>query len=228
MKVGVTGATGFVGSELVERLATAGLGVVEFPASGRLDLRDAEAVTRFVGRHPDMDAVIHLAGLAHSPGSSAGDHDEVNRRGTANVVTAMARAGVERLVYVSTANVYDPAHRGAPIPETAPIFPRGAYARSKAAAEKLVLEGVKSSLVLRPPSLYARDWLLNVRKRTYMPGTGARLGIRIPNRPAFSLCARSTLVAVVEHALREPALDGILNVADLQTYRQTDVLEAVL
>jgi len=227
MKVGVTGATGFVGTALVERLGSAGHRVVRFPSRAHLDIRDAGEVTDFVRLHSDLDAVVHLAGLAHSPGSTEQDHDDVNRGGTANLVAAMTREGIGRLIHVSTANVYDPAHTGAPIAETVPIAPRGPYARSKAAAEEVVRAHVASPLVLRPPSMYAEDWLLNVRKRVYMPGTGGRLGIRISHRPAVSLCARSTLVRVVEHALATPKLVGILNVADLYTYRQIDLADAV-
>lgn len=156
MRAFVTGAAGFIGSNLVDRLLAAGhevtgfdnfsTGQREFLRSAcanpqfRLiegDLLDAEAVRRAMG---DSDFVFHLA--ANADVRFGPDHPrrdlEQNTIATSNVLEAMRVGGARRIAFSSTGSVYGEPDIF-PTPETAP-FPiqTSLYAASKLAAEAMI------------------------------------------------------------------------------------------
>ncbi|WP_284581820.1 NAD(P)-dependent oxidoreductase [Streptomyces sp. 2P-4] len=151
----VTGATGFIGSKVLRRLLGArragqGLDVVvagrsaSAPgvASRRADLSDPESLR---GLARGVDVLVHLAALV------AGDEaacDAVNRHGTAALVAEAERAGVRRIVHLSTAAVYGAGpHRGITENGVAPA-PLSPASRSRLAGEEAVLAA--GGTVLRP------------------------------------------------------------------------------
>ncbi|HXY68534.1 MAG TPA: dTDP-4-dehydrorhamnose reductase [Gemmatimonadales bacterium] len=136
MRVGVTGADGLLGATLVPLWRRAGADVAAWTLDA-FDVRDAAATRRaVVADRPDV--VVHLAAWTDVDGAEA-DPDAalaVNRDGTAHVAAACREAGA-RLVVLSTDYVFDGSARRPIPPDTVPA-PRGAYARSKAAAEAAV------------------------------------------------------------------------------------------
>lgn len=159
MRILVTGGTSLIGSQLALALAARGddvtvlqrrpsnLGLAEVLA----DLGDVEAVQRAV---EGQDAVVHLAAKANVSGDPA-EYLRINVGGTRAVVQAATRAGVRRLVYVSSPSV---AHSGSSLvgAGAGPADPhraRGPYARTKAAAELIALAADSpqlSVLAIRP------------------------------------------------------------------------------
>lgn len=147
----VTGGAGFVGSHLVERLASAGthVEVVDSLVRGRrewlpagvsphvVDLRDADAVRDVVDAvRPTV--VAHLAAVHYIPevdGAPAVAR-AVNVDGTRNLLAALAAAPPRRLLFASTGAVY-PDQRG-PLPESCPAAPIDLYGETKVAGERLV------------------------------------------------------------------------------------------
>jgi 2-alkyl-3-oxoalkanoate reductase len=158
----------------------AGLGLPEVLS----DVADTDAVRAAVSGH---DAVIHLAAKVNVTGSWA-QYEHANVVGTRSVVEACRRAGVERLVHVSSPSV---AHAGSSLigvgagpanPEGA----RGAYSKSKAIAEQIALaaDGPELSVVAVRPhivwgpgdtQLVARIVERARRGRLPMIGSGAAL-----------------------------------------------------
>jgi 2-alkyl-3-oxoalkanoate reductase len=141
----VTGGTSLLGAAVADRLAARGdtVTVLQRRPSGRghrevlADIADEDAVVAAVRGH---EAVVHLAAKVDIQGRYR-DFARTNITGTRVVVAACRRAGVRRLVHVSTPSV---AHSGAPLvgAPAAPADPHGArghYARSKAVAEWLAL-----------------------------------------------------------------------------------------
>ena len=145
MKVLVTGASGMLGGAVADALAARGDDVTVLqrrPAGLRhrevlADVVDAAAVRAAVAGH---DAVVHLAAKVDIQGRYR-EFARVNITGTRNVVSACRRAGVARLVHVSTPAVahHGSALVGAPAGPADPRSARGHYARSKAAAEWVAL-----------------------------------------------------------------------------------------
>jgi NAD dependent epimerase/dehydratase len=151
----VTGAGGFIGSHLVERLLALGASVTAFvrynsrndtgflaphAKSMRIisgDIRDPEAVRSAL---EGAAAVFHLAALTGIPYSYVHPIEvfEVNAHGTLNVVVGARDAGVERVIITSTSEVYGSALY-VPIDEKHPKQPQSPYSASKIAADAVAL-----------------------------------------------------------------------------------------
>ena len=146
----VTGGAGFIGSELVRQLATAGerVIVVDNLVNGtRQNLEGvlSRDVTLLEADIRDLDAVgpclqgarvvYHLAclGVRHSVHSPDENHD-VNATGTLRLLSASRAAGVPKFIYVSSSEVYGTALR-VPMTEEHPTFPCTVYGASKLAGE---------------------------------------------------------------------------------------------
>jgi len=149
MRILVTGGGGFLGQEIVYQLLAQGEGVRSFsrapqPALAARgveivqgDLADSVAVERAI---QGCDAVIHTAAKAGVWGSG-GEYFRPNVLGTQNVLAAMRRRGVARLVYTSTPSVVFNGKSHAGADESLPYgrdFPCH-YPQTKALAEQAVL-----------------------------------------------------------------------------------------
>lgn len=145
MRIAITGATGFVGAEVLEQALSDGLRVNALtrraqPPRAKLkwvhgSLEDAAALDTLVR---DADAVIHIAGVVNAPdrdGFEAG-----NARGTMAVVDAMRKRGIKRLVHVSSLAAREPGLSD--------------YGWSKELAEKHVKASGLDWTVVRPPAIY--------------------------------------------------------------------------
>ena len=156
-KVLVTGAGGFIGSHLVERLVEAGASVRAFVRynsradSGLLqmaspktissleliggDLRDFDAIRKAVD---GCEFVFHLGALISIPYSylHPAEVAESNLIGTLNVLLACRDLGVQRLIHTSTSEVYGTALT-AKIDESHPLQGQSPYSASKIGADKL-------------------------------------------------------------------------------------------
>ena len=152
----VTGAHGFVGRHLVEHLRAMGDDVEGCDRSdGSVDIVDLSSVQAAVNRiRPEV--VYHLAGWSDVGGSWAAPVDvfRANAEGTLNLLLACAESGVERVLAVSSADVYGIVREDElPIHENAPLRPVTPYAASKVAADYLSLQAWLGS---RLPVLRAR------------------------------------------------------------------------
>ena len=157
-RVLVTGAGGFIGSHLVERLVLAGADVRAFVRynsrgdAGLLryvpqeilsrveiiagDLKDADAVRQAV---KDCQLVFHLGAMISIPYSYKHPVEvaTTNLIGTLNVLTACRDLRVERMIHTSSSEVYGTALR-VPIDENHPLQGQSPYSASKIGADKLV------------------------------------------------------------------------------------------
>ncbi len=156
----VTGGTGHLGNVLVKKLLESGERVrvlllpdepVEslegLPVQAVIgDVRnEASLVAAFQG----CEYVYHLAGIVSILKEQSQILEEVNVKGTRNVVNACLKAGVRRLVYTSSVHAFAEIPAGVLIDERAPISPRealGEYGKSKAQATIEVLKGTKRGL----------------------------------------------------------------------------------
>ena len=154
-RVLVTGAGGFIGSQLVERLVVLGADTrafVHYRAEGSWgwldhspcrkdiqvysgDLIDRDSVLRAV---KDREVVFHLGALIAIPYSYEApiSYVRTNVEGTLNVLQAARQCGVERFIHTSTSEVYGTAKQ-VPISEDHPLQGQSPYSASKTAADKM-------------------------------------------------------------------------------------------
>ncbi len=137
----VTGADGFLGTNLLGPLEERGFRIRALTPATAPDLADPEADWRPVLE--GADAVLNLAGKAHdlrrASSAEAAAYDEVNARGAGRVAAAAASVGVARFIHVSTVKVLGEAPRnGLRFQESDDFAPVGVYAASKADGERVV------------------------------------------------------------------------------------------
>ena len=165
MKVLVTGANGFLGSHVVERLLRSNHDVTALirPASKppcwsgkvRIFKIDLRAPSGLEDALQGIDTVVHVAA------ATSGTEDmqfASTVGGTEKLLAAMAKAGVRRLVHISSFVVYDWAHAGRTLDESTPletaIYGMGGYAIAKFWQERIVLRHAEQNncktVILRP------------------------------------------------------------------------------
>ena len=143
MRIAITGASGFIGTELLSLLKETDNTVVALTRGSS----DAEDEAQVLWRTTDYskesltevlagtDTVVHLAGVR---GTTPDPADYViNEEMTENILAAMAVAGVKRIVFASTISVYDDETL-IPWTEETPLKGRTAYGDSKIRCEKLI------------------------------------------------------------------------------------------
>jgi dihydroflavonol-4-reductase len=156
----VTGSSGHIGNVLVRQLIEQGKNVRIMTKDGKKpawlehldldvvqgDLRDEKAVNNAV---EGAEIVFHLAGIISISSFDSKELTEVNVKGTEHVVNACLKHGVRRLVYTSSVHALPEGKKGEAITEDSDFDGKnlfGAYARTKAAATRKVLEGVERGL----------------------------------------------------------------------------------
>jgi len=166
-RVLVTGANGFVGAALCERLARDGHAVRRaVRLAERAPAGSDAAVVGEIGAATDwrdalrgVDSVVHTAARVHVMHDSAEQpYLETNAEGTRRLALAAVEAGVKRLVVLSSIKVNGEGGDGRVYRATDPPSPTDAYGRSKLAAESYALEIGRARglevVVLRVPLVY--------------------------------------------------------------------------
>ncbi|HUR03190.1 MAG TPA: NAD(P)-dependent oxidoreductase [Nonomuraea sp.] len=223
MRVGVTGASGFVGGAVCRAAVTRGWQVYGF---GRrpTEIPGVPYLTWDLTGHdrPDLelDALIHCAGSVTDWGPPAGIW-RANLDGTRNALAAFPGS---RFVHVSTASVYDPRRPTVMAREhEAPVSRYvNAYGASKAAAERLV-EG--QAVILRPHAVYGPGET-TLLPRVLRAVRGRRLIAVGDGRQRVSLTSVANLAQACLLAVTGPV--GTYNVTDAEPVALDDALRAVL
>lgn len=231
MKVLVTGATGFLGGHLVNKLLKAGDRVrILARHSANVEPLQTRGVEVVYGDLSDkaslktavegIDIVYHLGAAM---GGSWADYEEVTVKGTQRMLDVSLAAGVQRFVHISSLAVYQVygLKRNAIIDETRPCDPTpekvGSYSRSKVEAEKIVLQYYGKGLpvtIIRPGLIYGP------RGRVMFPHIGQFLKNKI-----FLLIGQGTNLlpfTYVENTVEAIRLAGINDAAVGQIYQVVD------
>jgi dTDP-glucose 4,6-dehydratase len=222
----VTGAGGFIGSHLVERLLARGVRVRAFVRYNSRnhwgwleggtqrdgleihtgDIRDFDSVRVAM---QGVDAVFHLAALIGIPYSyeSPLAYIRTNVEGTYNVLQAARDLGTARVVITSTSETYGTA-RTVPIAEDHPLQPQSPYSASKISADNLALS---YHLSFGTPVVIARPF------NTYGPRQSARAVI--PTVITQALAGRESINLGSLHPTRdlnfvEDTAEGFIRLAE--------------
>ena len=182
-RVLVTGADGFVGSHLVERVVAEAAQVVALSQYNSLndwgwleglpcldsiqvvtgDVRDAHFCLKLTR---NIDVIYHLAALTPIPHSydAPDSYVDTNVKGALNICQAGLANSVERLIHTSTSEVYGTAQH-IPMDETHPLNPQSPYSATKVGADAIAMSFYYS---FELPVIIARPF------NTYGPRQSAR------------------------------------------------------
>ncbi len=163
MRALVTGATGFVGSHLVDALQRRGATVTALARSAEKAASLTSQGIRVVAGHlhdetallqaaRDQDVVYHVAGVVAARNEA--EFLRANRDGTKHVVAAAESAGTRNFVLVSSLAAGGPSPRGLALDGSEPPRPVTSYGKSKLASEEVVRSSRLQWSIVRPPMVY--------------------------------------------------------------------------
>lgn len=237
MKALVTGATGFIGSHLVEELVKRGYGItclarktsnLKWIEGLKVDILygDCEDGGSLKQLPADLDVVFHLAGLTKAR------RDEeffcVNCQGTENLLKAMSERvpGLKRFVYLSSLAAAGPSRNGSPVNETSEVRPVSSYGKSKLAGEDAVAKYRDRipATIIRPPAVYGprdRDFyvLFRMLKKGFYPHWG---------KCYYSLLYVDDLIrGLIMAAEKKEAEGGVYFLSDGRVYSNEELVNEI-
>lgn len=237
MKTFVTGATGFIGSHLVDSLLKKGFEVtclVRESSSLRyleglnvkLVYGDCCKADLFYEAVQDCDYIFHIAGLTKAKNKD--DFYYANVVGTENLLKVILKVGnnIKRFFYLSSLAAVGPSCNGAPLTEDCEPKPVSVYGRSKYEGERLVYN-CRDKLpvtIIRPPAVYGpkdKDMLMFFRmvKKGVVPNWG---------KSFYSFIYVEDLVnGIIQSSLSNVAEGEIFFISDGGIYSSDDVVKAV-
>jgi NADH dehydrogenase len=223
MKVLVTGATGFVGQEIVRQLPQAGHSVRMLVRDKRPDegsqrtgveihvgnVLDAESLR---GALKGIDAVIHLVGIISEVGQST--FENVHVRGTRNIVAAAREQGVKRFVHMSALGTRPNAV--------------SRYHQTKWEAEEIVRGSGLEFTIFRPSLIFGpRDMFVNlfakiIRRSPIVPILGRR-------DAKFQPVGIESVAGAFVKSLTEPrAIGQTLDLAGPEIFTMSEIMDQIL
>ena len=241
----VTGATGFVGRAVVQRLLvedeSQGVAVAVRREDPKLSERVLQHVTGDLESSTDwsvaldgVSAVVHCAARVHVMADTAtnplDEFRRVNVQGTLNLARQAAAAGVQRFVFVSSIKVNGEATQlGRPFTAADAPAPLDAYGVSKMEAEQglreIALQTDMEVVIIRPPLVYGPDVKANfaAMMRWLRRGVPLPLGAIHNQR---SLVALGNLVDLILTCLTHPAAaNQTFLVSDSEDVSTTELLQ---
>ena len=240
-RVLVTGATGFIGAALAENLFAQGVEVrcaarrtnASLPSGiSQTIVRDVASTDDWAAALDNVDAVVHLAGLAHRlhvTDAEQGDYHRVNVLGTAALAAAAGRAGVRRVVLASTIAVNGSTTPGQPFCESSEVAAEGAYALSKLSAETTLRRAAAEYgfewCILRPPMVYGKDAPGNFDRLTklVMSGRPMPFGRAVAKKSLISI---GNLISATNQSVTHPAAaNALFLVSDDEDVSTADLIQ---
>jgi len=224
--IAVTGASGLIGTNLlpvllgkgynlrvlIRRTKTTWHGVTQVEG----DIRSSDAVRSLLR---GCDAVIHLAGVAHTSLRSRAEMDEafqINIGGTRNILAAARHARVERVLLASSAHVYA-GQEGTELDEQSLTAGDSFYAHCKLILEKAGLEAVESNrmsvVIVRPCLIYGPGVRFNLESLMRAIQGKYYFHIRGKN-PMRSFLSVGNAAAAILHLSQVGETGKIYNLAD--------------
>ncbi len=225
MRIAVTGANGFVGQALVRQLAASGHQVLAYVRNPGSFVRINGVTTVAapeLGLHVDwrfrpeqgIDVVVHVAARVHVMQDSSVDplseFRKVNVEGTVNLAQQAARAGVRRLIFLSSIKVNGVfTEEGKPFTADDVPAPRDSYGISKYEAEQLLCQLAAETdmevVIIRPPLVYGGGVKANFESMIRWLTCGVPLPLAAVTQNRRSLVALDNLVDLIVTCLKHPA-----------------------
>ena len=240
----ITGATGFVGKALTDKLRSGGCSVVAAvrrePAVLGFDVESVKvgnisAQTDWLPALNKIDVVIHCAARAHITNDSVADSlaefRQVNTAATLNLARQAAEAGVRRFVFISSIKVNGELTEGVRFSSEDVFVPTDPYGLSKYEAEQGLLALAKETgmevVIIRPTLVYGSGVKGNFASLLKWMKTGVPLPFGAINNQR-SLVALDNLVDFIIHCIDHPkAANEIFLISDGEDVSTTELLQKV-
>lgn len=228
-RIGVVGASGYIGSALVASLLADGSSPRLFGrTAGAVANCEMFALTEDPQQFTGLNSIVHLSAITTSRAS-----EEDLRRANIDLATKTARkaaaAGVKRFIFISSLHVHGKT-AGTPVGPTSPFKGDNAYGRSKAKAETALAAiaidlGLELTIV-RPPMIYGRGSKGSFPLLAKLVRTGVPLPLGTAHAPR-SFCSIANVVSAIRHVIATPTSVRVLLPADPQDFDTTGMITAM-
>ena len=165
MKILITGATGFIGKNLVKELVSKSHKVrclvrktsrkedINYLKKLKVELFNGDLINKksLNGICRGIDIVYHLTGVLGGFNVSEKLMFDINVKGTENILNESKKINVKKFIFCSSAGVLGPIINGG---ESFPYNPSNLYEKTKVGAEKLVLKSGLDYIIIRPEFIY--------------------------------------------------------------------------
>lgn len=228
----VTGATGFIGSHVMQALSTAGeypLGLCRKPTEGFVHGFDLTQMGDLSKVLTGAKTVVHCAARVHGkedPATELADHRLANRDATADLIKQAEKAGVQHFIFLSTIAVYGIDSTEETIAVDHPTNPQSAYGIAKLEAEEILRQSTMRITILRVPMVYGPN----------APGLWQRL-CKLANSPypipfgyignRRSLIAVQNLADLIRHCVQTADLPQTILATDHEDLGTTGILQSL-
>lgn len=221
-RVLITGATGFIGSNLKNYISEKGYGLVctyrgEKPNCDYSDnvkwinVGEINSKTIWFEALDNVECVYHIAGVAHKIGYSGlnlkSEYERINIDGTKNLVEQVILSKtIKKFIFLSSLSVYG-SRENEIISEESICMPENDYGRSKYAAEKIIIDNFKETdidwCIIRPTLVYGKGNPGNMDRLIRLINSGLPLPfMMIRNRR--SMLYVGNLVSALYEAMMNP------------------------
>ena len=244
MKILVTGANGFIGTQLTETLANSGHQVRNTarsiapnnPITSEMITCDLESADNLDHLTTGCDAIVHLAGRAHvmsdDPATSESLYLSANVDVTRRLAQSAARTGVKRMILMSSVKVNGESTTiDSPFTSQDTPNPQDPYGRSKTQAEQTLWDVASASglegVVIRPPLVYGPGVRANFASLIGIVDRGIPLPLgSIQNKRSF--VSVDNLIDCIETTLQTPNAGGqTFLVSDGQDLSTPELIRAI-
>ncbi len=218
MKLILTGATGFVGKQILEKITSFDVTVLgrskpESLKNCTFFQANIDANSNYSSALADGGVVIHCAARAHIMDDKSADpltaFKDVNTLGTINLAKQAAKAGVKRFIFISSIKVNgEHTYKGKPFSAEDKPSPEDPYGLSKAEAEeqlkKLSKETGMEVVIIRPPLVYGPGVKANFATMMRLAATGIPLPFGSIKDNKRSLVSVYNLVDLIVKCISHP------------------------
>tara|TARA_E500000331_G_scaffold123539_1_gene121051 strand:+ start:17256 stop:18155 length:900 start_codon:yes stop_codon:yes gene_type:complete len=214
-KILLTGASGFLGSYILDSLQNNNYKVIKVGRSEKSDIKIDLSLTKL--SKITVDYVIHVAGKAHLVPKTQKDNEEffkVNYNGTNNLLHGLDTTKLKSIIFISTVAVYG-KEEGELIGENSPLLGKTPYALSKIQAEQSIIDFGNThniaTVVLRLPLVTGVNPLGNLRSiiKAIKKGYYFRIG---KGEARKSIISASDVAYLIPELFN---LNGVYNLTDI-------------
>ena len=233
MNLLIAGASGFIGSSLMEPLSKIGEIFTIGREKGKLknhckiNFNNQEEIENYFSSAPKFDALVYFIGLAHNKGNknNLDEHIFVNQTILERIIRSLKKHqnnNYLKIVFSSTISVYGEQYGKKIYDEDQLLAPCSPYAISKKSAEDFLLKYHKSnSWILRYAPVYSDKFMLNINRRTKVGNFFFKIG---NGKSRLSLCNVQNIEISILSILKDKIPNGVYNISDYKIYNYNDLL----